>query len=181
MKKIALIFATNGALRFLSPSRIVEGSIRLFAVVGLLFCMAACSSPEKTAQKLVKDYLKENLKDPSSYQSAKFGQLDSTYSEFVLDEDCVEKELKPIIEESERYMKHGDFEKAIDKAEEVAIKRKELQVKKRSEFVPEFIGWSISHTYRAKNGFGALDISTDTFYFNKELTEVTGVTTSQDQ
>ena len=85
------------------------------------------------------------------------------------------------MDESERYMEQGDFNKAIDKAGEAATKREELQAKMRAEFVPEFIGWSISHTYRAKNGFGALDISTDTFYFDKELTMVIGVTTSQDK
>lgn len=189
MKKFALIFASieacnwqcEGSIKFPPPSRILGGSIRLFAIAGLLFCITACNSPEKTAQKLVRDYLKENLKDPSSYQPAKFGQLDSTYSEFVLDEKLIVKEIEPIIEESDRYLNQNNYDKAFDKAEEAAIKRKEMQAKLQADFVPEFIGWSISHTYRAKNGFGALDISTDTFYFDKELTKIIGVTTSQDQ
>ena len=155
--------------------------MKKIALICIVVVFAACGSPEKTAQKLVKDYLKENLKDPSSYQPAKFGQLDSTYSEFVLNDGLIEREIKPIMDESERYMEQGDFNKAIDKAGEAATKREELQAKMRAEFVPEFIGWSISHTYRAKNGFGALDISTDTFYFDKELTMVIGVTTSQDK
>lgn len=98
----------------------------------------------------------------------------------MLNDSLIEREIRPIIDESERYMEQDDFNKAIDKAEEAAMKREELQAKMRAEFVPEFVGWSVSHTYRAKNGFGALDISTDTFYFDKELTKIIGVATSQD-
>ena len=40
--------------------------MKKIALICIVVVFAACGSPEKTAQKLVKDYLKENLKDPSS-------------------------------------------------------------------------------------------------------------------
>ena len=51
--------------------------MKKIALICIVVVFAACGSPEKTAQKLVKDYLKENLKDPSSYLPAEFGHLDS--------------------------------------------------------------------------------------------------------
>lgn len=47
--------------------------------------------------------------------------------------------------------------------------------KAEKEFRPQFCGWKMSHKYRAKNGFGAFDISTDVFYFDKELTKIVDV------
>lgn len=180
MKKLTLIFASieacswrrDGNINFPPPSRIVAGVVRLFAIVGFLFSLTACSNPERVAQKLIKDYLKENLKDPSSYSPAEFGHLDSLYTTF--DSQVFEDSFRHSKGEYDVAMFEDDF-----KASGLALeKMKQIQVeweKAEKEFHPQFCGWKMSHKYRAKNGFGALDISTDVFYFDKELTKVVDV------
>lgn len=144
----------------------------IIMVAAIAFC--ACGSPEKKAQKLIKGYLEENLKDPSSYDPAKFGELDSLFSTFELKNE-------------EFSAKHDmlkakfDMELALDdfKATDITLKEMNANIEawKAAEaaFQPQFIGWKMSHRYRAKNGYGALDIADRTFQFDKELTKVTGV------
>jgi len=55
---------------------------------GIMFIIAAifagCSpSNEKRAQKLVKEYMIVNLKDPKSYESISFSKLDSLFSPYI--------------------------------------------------------------------------------------------------
>ena len=141
-------------------------------VVAIVLC--ACSSPEKRAQKLIKDYLMENLKDPSSYDPAKFGGLDSLYSSFELKDEeftAIHDKLKA----------RFDLELACNdfKATDATLKEMDANIEAWNEakaaFQPRFIGWKMNHRYRAKNGFGALDIHEQTFQFDKELTEIVGV------
>ncbi|MCL1933525.1 MAG: hypothetical protein FWF53_06930 [Candidatus Azobacteroides sp.] len=46
-----------------------------FIVLSLFSCT---NTPEKRAERLAKEWMKENLKDPSSYKPIFFGKLDST-------------------------------------------------------------------------------------------------------
>ena len=41
----------------------------------------SCTSPEKKAQKLIKQQLKETLNNPKSYEPVNFGSLDSLMEE----------------------------------------------------------------------------------------------------
>ena len=146
--------------------------MKKIALICIVVVFAACGSPEKTAQKLVKDYLNENLKDPSSYLPAEFGHLDSLYTTF--DSQVFEDSFRRAKGEYDVAMFEDDF-----KASGLALeKMKQTQAeweKAEKEFRPQFCGWKMSHKYRAKNGFGAFDISTDVFYFNKELTKIVDV------
>ncbi|MCD8030050.1 MAG: hypothetical protein LUF85_04275 [Bacteroides sp.] len=48
---------------------------KLLVVLFVSLILAGCSD-EKKAQRLIKQYLKENLNDPSSYKPVSFGELD---------------------------------------------------------------------------------------------------------
>jgi len=52
-------------------------------------------------------------------------------------------------------------------------KKKELIEIERKNFKPAFIGYTMTHTYRGKNGFGALTLETSQYYFDKELKQIT--------
>jgi hypothetical protein len=51
-----------------------------------------------------------------------------------------------------------------------------LYREKEKNYKGEFIGWKMTHKYRAKNGFGAKILGTSTFTFNKDITEIKNVT-----
>ncbi len=146
--------------------------MKKFPLICIAVVFVACGSPEKTAQKLVKDYLKENLKDPASYSPVEFGRLDSLYTTF--DSQVFEDRFQRAKGEYDVAMFEDDF-KALGVALEKMKQTQSEWEKAEKGFQPQFCGWKMSHKYRAKNGFGALDISTDTFHFNKELTAVTDV------
>jgi len=42
----------------------------------------------------------------------------------------------------------------------------------KKSFVPELIGWKITHSFRAKNSFGALVLNHYEFFLDKEMTKV---------
>lgn len=132
--------------------------------------MTACGSPEKTAQKLVKDYLKENLKDPSSYEPIEFGSLDTLYTSVAADTDYIK-----LAKEATEYLQKAVYDDYGSGWGIIGMKLKEKADSIERNFVPAFKGWKMVHKYRAKNGFGALDLSTDIFCFNKELSKVTDV------
>ncbi|MCD8030051.1 MAG: hypothetical protein LUF85_04280 [Bacteroides sp.] len=48
---------------------------KLLVILFISLILAGCSD-EKKAQRLIKQYLKENLNDPSSYQPVSFGELE---------------------------------------------------------------------------------------------------------
>ena len=47
-----------------------------------------------------------------------------------------------------------------------------LMMKYIDSYVGEFNGWSMFHTYRGNNSYGAKTIDKSIFYFDKDLTQV---------
>ena len=45
----------------------------------------------------------------------------------------------------------------------------------KEKFVPQFTGWKITHTYRAKNKFNATILVSQEFSFDKDITQITDV------
>ncbi len=152
-----------------------------------LYVIGCTTSNEDKAKALINEYMKDNLKDPSSYEAVSYGQLDSLFFPFIDTEEGRElfdkrsptgvfnKEARryelaaisaktraerELLEDSASY-----FKREIEKYES-------LFKEKDEEYKGEFIGWIMSHEYRAKNSFGALDLDTKDFYFDKEFTEI---------
>lgn len=154
----------------------------------MVMCLFSCSpSKEDKAKALIKEYLKENLKDPSSYQPVSYSQLDSIFFPYIDTEEG--KELFDLGGMTGKFHeKSHEFElaslEAKFKIEYEALQDSVEYYKKKSEefeelfkeneenYKGEFIGWIMSHQYRAKNSFGALDLDGKDFYFDKELTKI---------
>lgn len=50
----------------------------------------------------------------------------------------------------------------------------------KESFVPQFIGWKVTHKYRAANSNGAIQLYEFDFYFNKEKSKIVGVHKNDD-
>lgn len=150
--------------------------------------MASCSqSNEDKAKTLINEYMKENLKDPSSYEPVSFSQLDSLFFPYI-DTDEGSKLFKLGGMSGEYYKKASEFRHAeiyaktraevdmlndsIKYYEQKSKEFEEIFKENSKNYEGEFIGWKLNHEYRAKNGFGALDLDRKDFYFDKELTKI---------
>ena len=155
---------------------IILGVVAL-AVVG-------CSSPEKKAQKLIKEHLKQTLNDPKNYEPINFEGLDSTfttirensdystayaaftvYASHTQDksryEDFDEHKLKHVVDTE-------FWQSEIDSLAKYVEILKEME----KEFIPEFKGWSMKHKFRAKNAMNATILNKYIFYFDKDITKI---------
>lgn len=153
---------------------------KAFILLLSVVCLSACEkSNEDKAKEAVDKYLKENLKDPSSYEFMSIGTIDSTYSR-VADEP----QYKDGIAKAEdnlakaRLLVYDNTPEAEMQSKALLDESKSI-MKKVEEFTisykPSFNGYKVNHKYRAKNSYGALNISEQTFYLNKDLTEVVNV------
>lgn len=142
----------------------------------LSFTLLSCQSNEQKAKDLIEKHLSETLHDYDSYQSVKWGELDSTFSTYLTTE--------------EGYKASKSFTFYVRQCREIDNEEGEFYAKLRSEyldsarlyksimdsleraFVPQHDGWGMDHTYRAKNLNGAYRLTTTRYYFNLELDSV---------
>jgi len=158
----------------------------LVIVFTLVFLTASCYSPEKKAQNLIKQYLKESLHDWKSYEPVKFGSLDSLHTtlysvkEFVLAKEEINrfgKIVKDYLETAESLSGYQFLREEALKYAELARRNidsmkvyEEIANEISSRFIPEFVGWSMTHSFRANNAGGNKVIGHREYIFNKELT-----------
>lgn len=159
----------------------------LFAMLILLPASGCKESIQKRAERLVREELEQTLHDFSSYESVKFGTLDSVMTDVSDMEEYRNTmdsarmyidQAKKSYSDAERYLEYGLNSKAKLETELAGLYREMARVyidsaeKIEAEFVPEFDGWSIKHSFRANNASGNKVIGHYRYYFNKEVTEV---------
>lgn len=157
----------------------------ILCIIGLFSCK---ETQEEKAQSLVENYLKENLKDPSSYESVSFGVIDSTFTN-VEDEPefkrlDIAKGLLDKVDEAQLKVKMSytyslnERMKFQDEADMYLDSAKIIKAEVDSfveNYKPSFNGYLIKHKYRAKNGFGALDLTEQIFLIDKDQSKIIGV------
>jgi len=162
--------------------------VLLLLAVALSLLFAGCSeNKEKKAKELINHQLKVTLHDFSSYESVEFGKLDSTFTE---SSDL--PEYKIAIDKANEFTKQGGdkIETAkmygectlYDKQVQYARWGKELldsatyyiNIAKNidSTFIPKFVGWNITHTFRANNASGNKVIGHRKYYFDKDVSKI---------
>ncbi|NGM63514.1 hypothetical protein G5B30_16515 [Sphingobacterium sp. SGG-5] len=155
---------------------------RLMPLFIIVFFLFSCSqSNESKAQKAVKKYLKENMNDPKSYEDVKWSSVDTVFAPYKGTEkslvqlykmDSLISELKKLsILMVTNYDKYKTYYKSTDSI--LNQHRKEYQLD--SANYKEYIGYTITHIFRAKNGFGATVLNKNTFTLDKDLKEVISV------
>lgn len=150
---------------------------RVFALSLLLVFALSCGSKE---QKAVRNYLKENLDDPKSYESISFsGSAPYYVSDYFFDcycpdfSDYLENGL-PDIEQSEEESLEQFGERLI-KASRMASEYFLLEQMKKDYDTTRVMFYGITHEYRIKNRYGGVEKRRETFYLSPEELEVVGV------
>ena len=174
----------------------MKKTLLIAAIVSLVLC--ACTSPEKKAQKLIKEYLSEDLEFPKTYKAGEFGALEEVYSDCEHD-DCYrsyirdvemsqgmirnyDKNLKAYKDMKRDALKYNLDTQVYDEQIEsytAEIQKYEQRVKKyqrkadsvRDNFVPELIGYSMKHDYKYNNGHVIID-DYSVFIFDLDITTI---------
>ncbi|SEO56527.1 hypothetical protein SAMN05192574_109107 [Mucilaginibacter gossypiicola] len=158
-----------------------------------IFSLAACNKTrEQKVKQLVNDYLQKTLNDPHSYESVEFSKIDSNYSILTDDPDYNRAKAKKDSIEVQFTLwksKNPDFDGYSDLSPQrvkyflkmnkyfsdamLAEGKKAIEIER--SFKPKYNGLAVVHTYRAKNGFGALGLHQTMFVLDTNLTKVIDV------
>lgn len=163
----------------------------ILCTVMALLVLGCSPSNEKKAQKLIGERLKETLHDYDSYESVKFGELDSVFSIVMDDSIYLSMKVKydvfmeftnEALKDAENYSGmyssyyNQKFNIAIGKAQRYIDSAKiyePLLDSIKKNFVPYHKGWSMKHSFRSNNAMGNKTIGHFLYFFDKELTTIT--------
>lgn len=148
------------------------------------------------AKALINKEFKENMNDYSSYSPVSFSSLDSLFTSIFDDPNFIElyfnQTIKYMEELNETFTNKIDItydaKTLIKIIEEDSIKSQYREVflsklklfdssqaammRKINDFVPEFIGWKLTHKFRAKNAYNATILYEYVFKFDKNITSI---------
>lgn len=170
---------------------------RAFYNLLIILLLVSCTNPEKKSKELINQYMKEHLNDFGSYEAVKYETLDSAFTS-VMDTEDWRKYDKKYLEFEEKANKetekmnrlidnmgfHSLYTYKVDKFTMETLKNKVSQdtdsmrfynnkmISMHKNFVKEFKGWSLSHTYRANNALGNKVIKNTVFFFDKEIEKI---------
>jgi hypothetical protein len=150
--------------------------------------LASCSkSPEEKAKDLINDQMRKTLHDYKSYEPVQFGNLDSSFNtwedlpEFIEADQKAKEFKKELLEFGEnmelKVMSWGypTYKRRLADVKDSAIKYAKLRARIIEQTGPVFNGWTMTHSFRAKNLSGNLQIAQYKYYFDDKLTKVTKV------
>ena len=152
----------------------------ILTVAVFLFLISCSKSPEIIAQKNISEYVKNLMNDPKSYESVKFGKLDTIYQNFsetdegikLASEDSdLSNKMKALTDEIASANSSKELIKIRDKNEYITKRRYEIADinEKNIHFKGKFKGLFMIHQYRSKNSFGALILKHNRFILDKNL------------
>lgn len=152
--------------------RTIKLSIAVIIMASIL-TLSSCNSEQKKAERFVRDYVKERLNDPSSYESVSFSEI---------------KKVKRTFEQSASYKIYGeafleakkdfDFAKMFDNLDDMRLHLDRMNAFDsilkvgKADWCPE-TEYQITHTYRAKNQLGGIITSETTYYIDTAFQVVT--------
>lgn len=150
------------------------------------FTLISCSyTAQQKAEKSITEYLKNELDDPSSYESVSFSDVSAKFLDFKyasIENNRIEKEKN----DAESSLRHWEMEKLTPSLSKFSLKsiddsilfyqnsklhtdsiyKEALKEYELSDRLQD--GWCISHTFRANNKLGAKKKSY-IFYLNKDF------------
>jgi len=148
--------------------------------------VVSCTSKQHKAQRLVKDYVKTHLTDPGSYESVSFSEVDTVFKRYsqtkqwdsLMTANAVAKQRLDKIKDTLNNLI------ITSKMAYMAALKRQLQYEADTSILSKTIrsnellfkgpvkGWSIVHTYRAKNDKGAVILHNTQFRLDSDLTAV---------
>lgn len=164
----------------------------------MTIALVACNSPEKRAQKLIKEYLSEDLEFPKTYKPGEFGKLEKKYSDYtdnqayrvfiqdvemsehsILTETSIINDYETMRQTALQYhLDTRDYDEQIAKSR-ANVQKYESRMQKyqhkadsiKDNFVPELIGYSMKHDYKYNNGHVIID-DYSVFIFDLDITTI---------
>lgn len=172
----------------------------ILIVISLLpICASAQQSYSRTekAKALIRNEFKENMNDYNSYSPVSYSKVDSLFSDIQNDPTfsstleiakqmetltgvrgiSVWDNLIPVIDK----LKNDMEAKKMDGDERLLQNLRHLLTIQYSlkkmirEYQPIFLGWKITHKYRAKNAYNAIMIYEQEFQFDKGMSKITSI------
>ena len=156
----------------------------------MFFLNISCTlTNQQKAERLVKQYLEKSLNDPGSYESVSFGTVTAFYDDYkdtTAQGKQWEKEASKLYHLAEKYHLLGDSlheyggfddkrgDKYFSMGDDYFAKARKISEKielKNSGKNGDLLSYTITHTYRAKNAFGALTLETRDFHIDDKFTE----------
>lgn len=160
---------------------------RIIALLAVSMLLAGCSqTPEEKAKAIITKAINDELDDPSTYEPIEFGALDSAitsldnHREYVLMVDLV----KVLVEKSETHLNLAkmyqgisqySFDDEMRQGRELLDSVHHIEARLdaiKAAFKPEFVGWKMTHSFRAKQAGEDKKKYDEVYYLDKELTKV---------
>ena len=151
---------------------------KLILSVSVLVLLFSCSNEGKITSKL-EDHLKQNLKDPSSYEKIE-SKLDTAFAAIEIQNSISSMESK--IKSDEEFVRllnpeyeselMSEYQKNIDLDKET-VKNLKDELSKTDKNEIRLIGCMFK--YRAKNSFGAVGIEKSTVWYNPKEDKIVSI------
>lgn len=170
----------------------------LLATVFILFANLIYSQQSKTkldkAKLLIRNEFKETMNDYSSYAPVSYSDVDSLFTSIWDDENFITTYVNPTIKymdevnrvftnkisityDAKPVLKNiketpGNYNEDSVFNLEMFDNYQSLMYGRIKSFKPEFIGWRLTHKFRAKNAYNATVLYDYEFKFDKDLSKV---------
>jgi hypothetical protein len=165
----------------------------LFFISLTIFIICFCScSKEYKAKRLIKKELNMTLNDRKSYEPVLFGNLDSLFSSYKNDTNYINNEdlniyINGMSEEAKNrhnankydpdYTRAGgewqtDFTIFVACLFYKDYIYQQIRDSIERKFKPQFVGYKMSHKFRAKNMYGASILNEKEYFFNKTISSI---------
>jgi hypothetical protein len=156
-----------------------------------IICFYSCSKEYK-AKRLINKELNMTLNDRKSYEPVQFGGLDSLFSSYKNDINYINNEklnvyLNGMLEEATKRHKSKKYDPDYTKAggewrTDVTFivacvfynsqMYKQIKDSIEANFKPQFVGYKMSHKFRAKNMYGASVLNEKEYFFDKTISSI---------
>lgn len=129
-------------------------------VLVMILALLALTGCKEKHERLIDEYLEAHLKDPASYQNIEIGKPDLITPMSMAIAECLERK------------KAGLF--SLDTIN-VFLDHWKHTLESAGINPYDTLGWEVSHRYRAKNSFGAIDLYDVVYVFDKSMNRITDV------
>lgn len=160
--------------------------IKNILLIVVCVLMVSCTSKQHKAEHLVKDYVKTHLSDPGSYEAVSFGEVDTVFKRYsqtkqwdsLMTANAIAKKRLDKIKDTLNTLiitSKMAYMAALKRQMQYEADTSTLSKTIRSNellFKGPLKGWSITHTYRAKNNKGAIILHNTQFRLDSDLTAV---------
>ena len=125
-----------------------------FLYVIVLFLCISC---QEKHEKVINEYLDQHLKDPGSYECVELG---------------TPKLVTPMSIAFVEITKRASLGEFPMDSVNSKLDQAKAMFEKNGTNPYDTLGWSVEHTYRAKNSYGAYELSKVVYTLNKDQSEI---------